>query len=183
MTVQTAKPGFVDILIAEDDELMRRSLRRFFEEEGYRCSEAEDGGGGIRSARCAPPRCAILDLTMPVLDGFEVARALRSDVRTRGVHIHCLTGRSDALARAEAVDAGIETFLTKPLDPSQLLKLVHHQLTRPRVLQASGLSLTEAREQLDFWERSGCRGLEATCENGVNFTVRCTPPPTGRASE
>lgn len=177
MTALAADTGFVDILIAEDDEIMRRSLRYLFEGEGYRCTEAEDGRAAVESALRAPPRCAILDLMMPLLDGFAVARALRSDVRTRGVHIHCLTGRSDASARAEAADAGIEAFMTKPLDPSHLLQLVHKQLRCPQVLQAWGLSLTDAREQLDRWERAGYDGLEATCEDGVNFTVRCTAAP------
>ncbi|HBI44990.1 MAG TPA: hypothetical protein DDY78_19360 [Planctomycetales bacterium] len=183
MVVKTVAPDYVDILIAEDDELMRRSLRRIFEGEGYRCAEAEDGRAAVELALRAPPRCAILDLTMPVLDGFGVARALRLNVRTRGVHINCLTGRSDASSRAEATGAGIETFLTKPFDPSQLLQIVHKQLKRPQVLQASGLSLPDAREQLDRWEYAGHAGLEAVCEDGGYFTVRCTAASAGCRSK
>ena len=177
MMVQTAEPEFVDVLIAEDDELMRRSLRRIFEGEGYRCSEAADGRAAVESALRAPPRCAILDLTMPLLDGFGVARALRLNVRTRGVHINCLTGRTDALSCAEATRAGFENFLTKPLEPSKLLQIVHKQLKRARMLQVSGLSLTDAREQLDQWEHAGYAGLEVVSEDGGNFTVRCAVAP------
>lgn len=83
MTAQAAEAGSVDILIAEDDALTRQSLRLLFEKAGYRCSEAEDGGRAVELARRRPPRCAILDLSMPVLDGFAVARALRW-TRARG---------------------------------------------------------------------------------------------------
>ena len=173
MLVQKAEPEFVDILIAEDDELMRHSLRRILEGEGYRCSEASDGRAAVESALRVPPRCAILDLTMPVLDGFGVARALRLNVRTRGIRLNCLTGRTDTLSCAEATRAGIENFLAKPLEPTKLLQIVHEQLDHPRTLQASGLSLTAAREQLDLWEHAGYANLEAVCEDGRNFTVRC----------
>ncbi len=114
---------------------------------------------------------------MPVLDGFAVARALRLDPRTRGVHIHCLTGRSDAGAREEASQAGIETYLTKPLEVSHLLQIVHNQLKLPDRLQASGLSLAAAREQLDCWESCGYGGLEVAYQEGQGFTVRCVRLP------
>ncbi len=153
MAAQAVAAEPVDILIAEDDVLTRRTLRSFLEHEGYCCSEAEDGRAAVELARRQSPRCAILDLGMPVLDGFAVARALRSDPRTRGMHIHCLTGRSDQSAVEEASKAGIEAYMTKPLDPIRLLEIVRQHFEQPDVIRISDLSLTEAREQLDVWER------------------------------
>ncbi len=99
------------------------------------------------------------------------------DPRTRGIHIHCLTGRSDPWAREEAIQAGIETYLTKPLDLSHLLQIVHNQVKLPDVLQASGLSLEAAREQLDVWENCGYGELKVAYQEGQGFTVRCIRPP------
>jgi CheY-like chemotaxis protein len=168
----------VDVLIAEDDVLVRQTLRLFLEREGYRCAEAGDGGAAVELARRQAPRCAILDLAMPVMDGFAVARALRADPRTRAIHLHCITGRSDPSAQEEATRAGMETCLTKPFDPSLLVRTVRRHLRQPDVIEASGLSLDEARQQLDVWESDGFGGLEATYKEGQGFTVRCVRPPT-----
>ena len=166
----------VDVLIAEDDALVRQTLRFFLEREGYRCSEAGDGRAAVELARRHSPRCAILDLAMPVMDGFAVARTLRADPRTRAIHLHCITGRSDPSAQEEATRAGMETYLTKPFDPSLLVRLVHRHLRQPDVIEASGLSLDQAREQLDVWESEGFSGLEATYQEGSGFTVRGVRP-------
>lgn len=162
----------VDVLIAEDDALVRRSLRHFLERAGYLCAEADDGVAALALARRINPRCALLDLAMPGLDGFEVARALRSDRRTKRIRIHCLTGRVDATIHSRAVEAGFDTFMTKPVDPSELLRVFEREIRTPEVRQVSGLSLVEARQLLDAWENQGCRGLETFYHEGNGFTVR-----------
>jgi CheY-like chemotaxis protein len=174
---QPAEAGPVDILIAEDDVLMRQSLRRLLEQEGYHCAEADDGRAAVEMARRSPPRCAILDLVMPGMDGFTVARQLRADPRTRGVHIHCLTGVTDLSAREEARQAGFETYLTKPVDPSHLLRLIDKEMKEPVAVEASGLSLTDARDLLDYWENAGYQQLKADYDEGKGFTVRGVRPP------
>jgi CheY-like chemotaxis protein len=174
---RAAEAGPVDILIAEDDVLMRRSLRRLLEQEGYHCAEAGDGRAAVEMARRSPPRCAILDLVMPGMDGFTAARQLRADPRTRGIHIHCLTGVADLSAREQARQAGFESCLTKPVDPSQLLRLIRKQMTEPLAVEASGLSLTDARDLLDYWENAGYQQLKADYEEGKGFTVRGVRPP------
>ena len=169
-------PG-VDILIAEDDALMRENLRTLLEMEGYHCEETADGRTALEMARRSPPRCAILDLVMPGMDGFTVARRLRADPRTCHIHIHCLTGIADAASREEAEKAGFESYMTKPVDPSQLLRIVRGEATEPEtVLEESGLSLDEARDLLDRWENAGYRELEAHYKEGQGFIVRGIRP-------
>jgi len=90
------KDPAVDVLIAEDDELLRLSLRLLLEQEGYTCAEAATGREALEAAHRHRPRCVLLDLGMPELDGLAVTRLLRSDPRTRAAHIHCLTGEADA---------------------------------------------------------------------------------------
>jgi len=176
MASPTVAAAPVDVLIAEDDALLRASLRRLLEGEGYHCCEADDGRAAVELALRVPPRCAIVDLGMPGLDGLAVARALRSHPQTRGVHIHCLTGRVDASSREDAARAGVETYLVKPVEPSRLLQIVQAHLSRPQAIRASGFSLAEAREQLDYWEGIGCTGLEAVYVEGEGFTVRGVRP-------
>src|SRR5947209_5498798 len=124
MTAQAERTAPVDVLIAEDNPFTRKSLRGLLERQGYTCVEAEDGLRAVELALSAPPKCVLLDLVMPGLDGFAVARRLRADPRTSAAHIHCLTGLSDPAAREQARQAGCEAFLTKPLDMEVLLEVL-----------------------------------------------------------
>jgi DNA-binding response OmpR family regulator len=118
----------------------------------------------------------LLDLAMPGQDGFGVARRLRLEPRTRGIHIHCLTGLGDLGARARARLAGCEEFLTKPVDAARLLELVRRHVEPPAVRWLTGLSMAEARDAFASLERYGCDGLELSCQ-GRSFSVRCACPP------
>ena len=100
-----------------------------------------------------------------------------ADPRTCGIHIHCLTGITHASAREQAEQAGFETYLTKPVDPLQLLGLIRREVRQPDVVEASGLTLDEARELLDYWENAGFEKLEASYEEGKGFSVRGVRPP------
>src|SRR5262245_15881665 len=98
----------VDVLIADDDSELRQSVRLLLEGQGYRCAEAADGRQAVEMALRRPPRCLLLDLMMPELDGLSVARTLRADPRTRGAHIHCVSGSSDPWAPQKAQAAGCD---------------------------------------------------------------------------
>jgi len=69
MSVHTPQTPVVDVLIAEDDAPMREGLRQLLEGRGYHCVEAADGLRAVELARRCPPRCVLLDLAMPGLDG------------------------------------------------------------------------------------------------------------------
>jgi CheY-like chemotaxis protein len=166
----------LDILIAEDDALVRRQLRRLLESEGFQCAEAGDGLAAVELARQIAPQCALLDLSMPRLDGFAVARTLRSDPRTRNIQLHCLTGRVDSAARTEAAEAGFETYMTKPVTPSQLLLMFQRQMKTAETHQVSGLGFTEASAILDQWESQGWRELRIAYTKGEGFAVHGVRP-------
>jgi CheY-like chemotaxis protein len=176
MTVNVAEPGDADVLIADDDSLVRQSVRAVLEGEGYTCVEAGDGQTAMRLAFDAKPKWVILDLAMPEMDGLTVAGKLRADPRTEGMSIHCLTGTADPTARALAAQAGFDSFLIKPAAPSQLLQAIRSRVQRPeRAFEQSGLSLGEARDLLDRWENAGWHGLEASYTEG-GFIVRGVRP-------
>jgi CheY-like chemotaxis protein len=179
MHLQTVPSGSVDVLIVEDDASTRQSLRLLLERYGYHCVEAQDGQEALALARAEPPRCVLLDLHMPGLDGFAVARRLRADLRTFGAHIHCLTGQQDRQTQEQARRAGCEGFLTKPVDSRSLLEVLRRQLGEPDSPSAtvvSGLKALEAEALLDWLENHGCTGLAVTTEED-GFAVRCICPP------
>jgi two-component system CheB/CheR fusion protein len=163
-------------LIAEDDASLRTDLRRLFEQQGFTCAEAENGRQVLDLARGAPPRCVLLDLAMPEVDGLTVARSLRADPRTCGIHIHCLTGRGDPATRRQAGEAGFEEFLTKPVDPCELLAVVKREVCPAPFESVSGLTKAEAEDLLDWLEGRGCTEREVAWEEGRGFTVRYRRP-------
>jgi CheY-like chemotaxis protein len=179
--VEALSPS-VDVLIADDDPILRTGVRRLLERRGYRCTEAEEGHQALELVRRQKPQCVLLDLAMPDLDGLSVARLLRTDPRTHGVHINCLTGRVDRRAREQAHLAGCETFLTKPVDVTVLLDVVGSQVKRGPTEAVSGLNKAEAEALLDWLETWGCSALEAAVADET-FTVRWAWPPDRSVSE
>jgi CheY-like chemotaxis protein len=178
MRIQTVPSDSVDVLIVEDDVLTRQTLRLLLEQRGYRCTEAADGRQALALARERPPRCVLLDLLMPELDGFAVARRLRADLRTFGARIHCLTGLQDRLIKEQARLAGCEVFLSKPVDEGDLIQVVGRpgEQGNPPATVISGLTKAQAEDVLDWLENHGCTGLAVTAEED-GFAVRCLCPP------
>jgi CheY-like chemotaxis protein len=178
MHASEGPPDGIDVLIAEDDEPLRAGLRFLLEREGYACADVGDGRAAVALARRSPPRCVLLDLAMPGLDGIAVVRRLRSDPRTCDTHIHCLTGRQDPEARRQALEAGCEHFLTKPVDADTLLDILRAQVPPAGVRQVTGLTMFEAEELLDQLEANGVPQPELSCdEQQGSFSVRWRDGP------
>jgi CheY-like chemotaxis protein len=176
MRVQALPSERVDILIAEDDAHVRVALRRLLEQIGYRCAEAANGRQAVSLAQAQPPQCVLLDLAMPELDGFSVARQLRADPRTAAAHIHCLTGLLDAQTRQQAHQAGCEAILTKPIDPPQLLEVVRRQVRPTEAAVVSDLTAAQAEKLMDWLENHGCTELELSSD-ADDYTIHCVCPP------
>jgi CheY-like chemotaxis protein len=120
----------IDVLIAEDDPLIRMAVRRLLEDEGYICAEAENGQEAFECAQQCPPRLVLMDLMMPEVDGYTAAERLRSHPRTRNIPIHCLSALDFPAARRAAQRSGFEVFITKPFDRDELLDVVSTGLHR-----------------------------------------------------
>ncbi|MBF6570728.1 MAG: response regulator [Candidatus Binataceae bacterium] len=120
------------VLVVDDDESMRLLLRRQMENDGYRVVTAENGFSAIEKATGEPPDVVLLDALMPGIDGFEVAARLKSAERTATAQIIMVTVLEDHQSRLRALKAGVQEFLSKPVDRSELSVRVHNVLMLKR---------------------------------------------------
>ncbi len=110
-----------------------------------------------------------------MVDGYTVARTLRSNPGTRNIHIHCLTGLTGDTIRQQAHEAGCEQFLTKPIDFEALLKAVQEPLP-PKEETVTGLTLAQAEMLLDWLQNQGATQMKtALGEDGVIVRFVCPP--------
>jgi two-component system cell cycle response regulator DivK len=109
------------VLIVEDDELTRDVYAAELASAGFMVLEADSGASAIEKALQFGPHAIVLDLVLPEIDGFKVARRLRSDDRTRDVPIVALTALVSAKSEQMAIAAGCDTFFSKPVAPGMLI--------------------------------------------------------------
>jgi len=118
------------ILIIEDDSASRALVRYLLEAAGYTTLEAEDGGAGLHLALQTQPDLIICDLQMPVMNGYEVARALREQPNWHRVPLIAVTAFSMAGDRETALAAGFDEHITKPITPETFVTQIEAFLSR-----------------------------------------------------
>ena len=116
------------ILVIEDEALLAESVAAMLRSRGYEVELAFDGDTGLQVAKLGIYDLVILDVMMPGLNGYQVARQLRSD--HCAVPILMLTAKSDVMDRIEGLNAGADYYLTKPFDSRELLACVNALLRR-----------------------------------------------------
>jgi CheY-like chemotaxis protein len=118
------------VLLVEDSEPNRDTLARRLAQRGYDVLVAADGAQGVERARAEAPDVILLDLTLPVLDGWEAARRLKGDAKTHGIPIIALSAHAMAQDRERALAAGCDAYETKPVDLERLLAAIGKLLAR-----------------------------------------------------
>ncbi|HEY3098037.1 MAG TPA: PAS domain S-box protein [Methylomirabilota bacterium] len=113
------------VLIVEDNDDARQMLRILLEHEGHEVFEAIDGTEGVRAASRVRPDLALIDLGLPILDGYEVARFIRRQDH-QPQRLVALTGYGQPEDRERALRAGFDDHLVKPVDPDRLAELLQH---------------------------------------------------------
>ncbi|PKO62005.1 MAG: two-component system response regulator [Betaproteobacteria bacterium HGW-Betaproteobacteria-18] len=116
------------ILVVDDEERNRRLLVAMLEAEGYSASEAADGMQALELARQSPPDLILLDIMMPGMDGYEVARQLKAAEATCSVPVVMVTALDDRESRLRGLEAGAEEFVSKPVDRNELRVRVRNLL-------------------------------------------------------
>ena len=115
----------MNVLLIEDNELNRDMLKRRLERKEFIVSCAEDGQSGIDMAKNEMPDIILLDLSLPVIDGWNVARQLKADTNTKDIPIIALTAHAMKGDREKALDAGCDDYDTKPVNLESLLDKMH----------------------------------------------------------
>lgn len=125
-----AAPGVV--LIVDDMPFVIRTLTRFLRADGHVIRTAPDGATALAEAIAAHPDVVLLDIMLPVLDGYEVCRRLRSHPETRDIGIVMITALQTPESRQRGADAGADEFLTKPLKAATVRTVVRTLIDRRR---------------------------------------------------
>jgi two-component system, cell cycle response regulator DivK len=116
------------VLIVEDYPLAREMYRMTLEDSGFEVVEAADGVEALLRVRDTVPDIILMDLAMPLMDGWEATRYLKKDSRTAGIPIVVLSAQTSDGSAEEAKRAGCVAFVTKPCLPSDLIKEIRHHL-------------------------------------------------------
>ncbi|MHB0970375.1 MAG: response regulator [Thermoanaerobaculia bacterium] len=122
------------LLIVDDDPVNREILQRRLGRRGYEVFVAADGIEAIERVRAIRPDAVIMDLSMPVMDGYTTARALREDCDSAiaATPIIALSAHVFAGEQRRAMDAGFDAFETKPVDLDRVIETIEACVNRPR---------------------------------------------------
>jgi two-component system, cell cycle response regulator DivK len=116
------------ILLVEDNELNRDMLSRRLRREGFDVEVAVDGEDGVARTRAWRPDLVLLDMSLPVLDGYEVARRIKATAETAVIPVIALTAHAMTGDREKSLDAGCDDYDTKPVELSRLLEKIRKLL-------------------------------------------------------
>ena len=128
------------ILLVEDNEMNRDMLSRRLQRRGYQVVLALDGQSGVEMTQTEAPDLVLMDMSLPVLDGWEAARRLKADAVTRHIPVIALTAHAMSSDREKALEAGCDDYDTKPVELPRLLAKIDALLR--------GSELTPAGEPL-----------------------------------
>ena len=132
----------VSVLIVEDDRNIAELLQMYLEKEGYAVTVAADGGKGLEKYRAIKPDLVLLDVMMPVMDGWAVCKAIRAEATTP---IIMLTAKSETSDKVQGLKAGADDYITKPFEMREVLARVEAVLRR-----TSGNSADKKARRLVF---------------------------------
>jgi two-component system cell cycle response regulator DivK len=109
------------ILLVEDNEMNRDMLSRRLMRKGYKVVLAVDGQSGVEMARTQAPDLVLIDMSLPVLDGWEATRRIKTNAATKHIPVIALTAHAMSGDREKALDAGCDDYDTKPVELVRLL--------------------------------------------------------------
>src|SRR6267143_100656 len=125
------------ILLVEDNEMNRDMLSRRLQRKGYSVVTAEDGEKGLSLARSEAPDLILMDISLPVMGGWEVTRLLKANEATRHIPIIALTAHAWVTDREKAIEAGCDDYDTKPVEFGRLSEKIESLLTVKKIMMNS----------------------------------------------
>jgi two-component system cell cycle response regulator DivK len=121
------------ILLVEDNEMNRDMLTRRLQRRGYEVVVAVDGAQGLAVAQSETPAIVLMDISLPVLDGWEATRRLKMAPETRSIPVIALTAHAMTGDRERCIEAGCDDFDTKPVEIARLVGKIETLLQRSKV--------------------------------------------------
>lgn len=118
------------ILIVEDNDMNLDMLSRRLDRKGYQILVARDGQAGVEQAMSQKPDLILMDMSLPVMDGWEATRQIKANSDTTAIPVVALTAHAMQSDRDKAMDAGCDDFYTKPIEMPGLLKIIGRLLNR-----------------------------------------------------
>ena len=132
----------ISVLIVEDDRNIAELLQMYLEKEGYAVTVAEDGGQGLSKFRSVKPDLVLLDVMMPVMDGWAVCRAIRAESTTPVI---MLTAKGETDDKVAGLKQGADDYITKPFEMKEVLARIEAVLRR-----TSGVTAEKKSRRLTF---------------------------------
>ena len=143
----------ISVLIVEDDHNIQELLQMYLEKEGYAVTVASDGGQGLAKFRSIKPDLVLLDVMMPVMDGWAVCKAIRADSQTP---IIMLTAKGETDDKVTGLKSGADDYVTKPFEMKELLARIEAVLRRtgstPAEEKSRRLSFDKMTIDMDAFE-------------------------------
>jgi CheY-like chemotaxis protein len=124
--------SFKRVLLVEDNEDNRTIYATVLLHFGYDVIEAENGLEGVTAAHQHHPDLVLMDISLPVMDGLEATRRIKSNPRTADIPVIAITANTQEVDRTQALEAGCCRYLAKPVEPRELLAEVDRMLGRER---------------------------------------------------
>ena len=134
----------ISVLIVEDDRNIAELLQMYLEKDGYAVTVASDGGMGLTKFRAIKPDLVLLDVMMPVMDGWAVCRAIRSEYQTP---IIMLTAKGETDDKIQGLKGGADDYITKPFEMREVLARME------AVLRRSGAATTDSKARRLAFDR------------------------------
>ena len=129
------------ILLVEDNEMNRDMLSRRLQRKGYEVVLAVDGQSGVEMTKTEAPDLVLMDMSLPVLDGWEATRRLKADAATRHIPVIALTAHAMSSDREKALEAGCDDYDTKPVELARLLGKIEALLSGGQAASAGEVTL------------------------------------------
>lgn len=156
--MKTSEKKVYEILIVDDHKENLQLLDQFLSAEGYKIRSATDGETALMSINAKRPDMILLDIKMPIMDGYEVCKILKSDETTASIPIIFISGMDDTESKVEAFRAGGVDFITKPFANEEVLARVSMHLNIEDIIESKTKEIKEKDEMLMLQSRQAAMG-------------------------
>lgn len=165
------------ILIVDDDRTMRTVLTRYLENRGYQVEQFGSGSEALAAFAKNPPDLVVSDVMMPEMDGLEFCRRLRSTPSGQLMPFIFLSGKGELEDRIYGHEIGADDYLTKPVDPRELVAKIEAQLERTRRIHSEIVRLMQMASSRSMQSLSQASLSETSETSGVSAEAAAAPSP------